>query len=206
MADNVSITSGSGTSIAADEVSSVYYQRVKVSHGADGSATDTSSAAPLPVDAGQSHMIRVAPTVTAGAYAADDCMGGEMTLENAARNANTGGVLHAITMVAEDDSADTWSASDVEVMIFDTNPAGTYTDNIALDSSALTDADAFLLVGSFVLNTKIDLGNVTMLKATGLSHPYTCNGANLYAVAINRGATTPEAADSIQFTFHLVRD
>ncbi len=51
MADNVAITAGSGTSIAADDISSVFYQRVKISHGADGSATDTSTASPLPVTA-----------------------------------------------------------------------------------------------------------------------------------------------------------
>jgi len=49
VADNVAITAGSGTAIAADDISSVWHQRVKVQHGADGSATDTSAAAPLPV-------------------------------------------------------------------------------------------------------------------------------------------------------------
>jgi hypothetical protein len=40
MADNVAITAGTGTSIAADDISSVFYQRVKLSLGADGSAVD----------------------------------------------------------------------------------------------------------------------------------------------------------------------
>jgi hypothetical protein len=40
MADNVAITAGSGTTIAADDISSVFYQRVKVALGADGSAAD----------------------------------------------------------------------------------------------------------------------------------------------------------------------
>lgn len=40
MADNVAITAGSGTSIAADDISSVFYQRVKLSVGADGVAND----------------------------------------------------------------------------------------------------------------------------------------------------------------------
>lgn len=38
MADNVPITAGSGTIIAADDVSGVEYQRVKVTLGADGVA------------------------------------------------------------------------------------------------------------------------------------------------------------------------
>lgn len=41
MADNLAITAGSGTTIAADDVGpGVLYQRVKISVGADGSATD----------------------------------------------------------------------------------------------------------------------------------------------------------------------
>lgn len=40
MADNVAITAGSGTSIAADDITSVFYQRVKLSLGADGTAVD----------------------------------------------------------------------------------------------------------------------------------------------------------------------
>lgn len=49
MADGVAITAGSGTTIATDDIAGVHYQRVKPVHGADGSATDTSTAAPLPV-------------------------------------------------------------------------------------------------------------------------------------------------------------
>lgn len=49
MADNVDITPGTGKSIAADDISSVWYQRVKVTWGADGTANDTSSSNPLPV-------------------------------------------------------------------------------------------------------------------------------------------------------------
>lgn len=40
MADNVPITAGAGTNIAADDVGGVYYQRIKRSYGPDGSASD----------------------------------------------------------------------------------------------------------------------------------------------------------------------
>jgi hypothetical protein len=40
MADNVAVTPGSGATIAADDVGGVLYQRVKISYGGDGSATD----------------------------------------------------------------------------------------------------------------------------------------------------------------------
>jgi hypothetical protein len=49
MADNVTITPGTGATVAADDIGGVLFQRVKIAAGADGSATDVSSAAPLPV-------------------------------------------------------------------------------------------------------------------------------------------------------------
>ncbi len=58
MADNVTITEGSGTQIAADDVAGVKYQRVKVAIGEDGVANDLSSSNPLPVTVSGS------PTVT----------------------------------------------------------------------------------------------------------------------------------------------
>jgi hypothetical protein len=49
MADNVEITAGTGTTVAADEIAGVKHQRVKVEWGADGTANDTSAANPMPV-------------------------------------------------------------------------------------------------------------------------------------------------------------
>ena len=49
MADNLAVTPGTGATVAADDIGGVLHQRVKISAGADGSATDVSSAAPLPV-------------------------------------------------------------------------------------------------------------------------------------------------------------
>lgn len=45
MADNVAITAGAGTTIAADDVGGVLHQRVKVSVGVDGAAADMTAAA-----------------------------------------------------------------------------------------------------------------------------------------------------------------
>lgn len=50
MSDNVTLDTLTGSPVAAaDEIGGAYYQRVKLSQGADGSATDVSSAAPLNV-------------------------------------------------------------------------------------------------------------------------------------------------------------
>jgi hypothetical protein len=50
VADNTTLNTGSGGDvIATDDISGVKHQRVKIEHGADGSATDVSQASPLPV-------------------------------------------------------------------------------------------------------------------------------------------------------------
>lgn len=50
MADNTRLNAGAGGDLfATDEIAGVKHQRVKIQHGADGSATDVSSTSPLPV-------------------------------------------------------------------------------------------------------------------------------------------------------------
>ena len=49
MADNITVTPGTGTTIATDDVGGVHVQRVKATWGVDGTATDVSASNPLPV-------------------------------------------------------------------------------------------------------------------------------------------------------------
>lgn len=49
MPDNVGYTPGTGAVIAADDVGGALFQRVKLTHGVDGSAVDASGSNPLPV-------------------------------------------------------------------------------------------------------------------------------------------------------------
>ena len=49
MADNISITQGSGTTIATEDVSGVQHQKVKLEFGTDGVATLVSASDPLPI-------------------------------------------------------------------------------------------------------------------------------------------------------------
>lgn len=49
MADNVGYTPGVGATVAADEISGVLHQRVKIGIGADGVAVDVSATNPMPV-------------------------------------------------------------------------------------------------------------------------------------------------------------
>lgn len=83
MADNFTTNAGSGGStFASDDISSVQYPRVKPSWGADGSATDTSVAAPMPVQASvESNQMTAGGTVVTPKYAViDAASSGDNTL------------------------------------------------------------------------------------------------------------------------------
>lgn len=55
MADNITITQGSGTTMGTDDVSGIHYPRQKIVHGADGSNDgDTCYATPFPISEGRS--------------------------------------------------------------------------------------------------------------------------------------------------------
>lgn len=49
MADNISVTAGTGTTVATDDIGGVHYQIVKQAYGALDAATLVSSASPFPV-------------------------------------------------------------------------------------------------------------------------------------------------------------
>lgn len=151
---------------------------------------------------GQVFHVFTTPTVTAGAYAANDVVGVEQTLANAARVSGGGGIISSVAMSSE---GGTIAADDVEVLFFTSDPAGTYTDNGAL---AVPDADTFLLLGSVILDTLVDTGDGWLLKATNVNIPYTCTGGtSLFAVAVARGASfAPDATDGVGFVYGLLRD
>jgi len=59
MADNIGYTPGTGATVAADDIGGVLHQRVKLTSGQDGTATDVSESAPLPVaDADSGNLLR----------------------------------------------------------------------------------------------------------------------------------------------------
>ena len=164
----------------------------------DYSTFNVSPNGDLLVDGGQVYVFEQALTVTAGAYAADDVLHGEIEITNAARSSGGTGVIMQIIAAIEDDDADGFVADDIDIVFFRSNPAGTYTDNGAL---SVSDADAFEIEGVVTLNEKFDLGNITILQAANINIPYECNDTSLFAVPVVRGAKTPEATDAIQLRF-----
>lgn len=97
MADNVTITAGVGTTIAADEIAGVKYQRVKLVLGADG-------AADLDVDSGQQVMANSVPVVVASdQWRAPVYLGSpeRLTLDGSAHSATLPTGTNRIRLAAE---------------------------------------------------------------------------------------------------------
>src|SRR5215203_3447910 len=123
MADNLAITAGSGTTIAADDIAGVYYQRVKVTHGADGASTDVSTASPLPVsDAGGSITVDGSVTVS--------------SLPALAAGTNNIGDVDVLTLPAL--AAGSNNIGDVDVLTLPALPTGSNT----IGTVSLTDISA----------------------------------------------------------------
>lgn len=83
MADNFTTNAGSGgATFASDDIGGVQYPRVKPSWGADSSATDTSVAAPMPVQASaESSQMTAGGTVVTPKFAViDAATSGDNTL------------------------------------------------------------------------------------------------------------------------------
>jgi hypothetical protein len=221
MTDNIAITPGSGTTVRTDNIGGAHVQRVKLMWGADGTALDVNSIDPLPVqmDAvqleGESHIGEVGgstgivtPTITMSttAYAANDIIGGEVVLLNAFRSgigAKTTGVAQSLTVLDLEDRKPA-----LNVLVFNANPVGTYTDNAAFSLNA-SDYNKVLGVISVATADYRDLGTVSV--ATPAFQPFCVWGngiSDLYVVIVLTG--TPPAAwtatSSLRLTFGILRD
>ena len=136
MADNVTLNSASGgDTVAADDIGGVKHQRVKIQHGADGSATDVSTASPLPVsDAGGSLTVDSAQlpaalvggrldVVLGAALPAGSANIGDVDIASIAAGDNNIGNVDVVTLPAL--PAGTNNIGDVDVLTLPALPAGT---------------------------------------------------------------------------------
>lgn len=151
MADNLTLNSGSGgATLAADDIAGIHHQRVKIQHGADGSATDVSTASPLPIsDAGGSLTVDNATLAVVGGgteatamrvtIASDstgvlsvDDNGGSLTVDSATLTTIAGAV----------------SGTEMQVDVVAALPAGTNA------------------IGKLAANSGVDIGDVDVTSVT----------------------------------------
>jgi len=187
MADNVAITAGSGTSIAADDISSVFYQRVKISHGADGSATDTSSAAPLPVGTLLT-ITSVTLSLDTSAYADGDVLADSQIIAACLRANDGTGTITNVTVIDEDDQG-----IGFDLLFLDAN-VSLGSENAA---PSITDANARNILGWVRVTASdfIDLGGARLASVPCSIPVKGVSGADdIYVAAISRGAGTYTAS------------
>lgn len=176
MADNTVLNAGSGgDTIATDDIGGVKYQRVKVAFGADGSASDVSSAAPLPVQSIEPTAV-YRLTVPSGAAGASKVY---FDLFNATGSGNSLRILSAFAFV-DLDTAVTGTLG-IELHLTRTTAVGTTGTAATLEGTSVTAPNiAKLDPGLAALNA-----NITARQAPG-------GGATAGAVLGSRYVFTEE--------------
>ena len=147
-------------------------------------------------------IIKHSPTVTAGAYTADDCVGSDHELAGASRIAGACTLLQNFTIID-------MAAQDAEmvVYIFDAEPAaGTYTNDAELD---IHDTDMDKAVGCFSVLAGDYLAAKDNSIATVRNIGLLCrpaSGTSLWAVIKTTGTPTFATANDVQFIYSFLRD
>lgn len=189
MADNINVTPGSGKTIAADDVSGVLYQRVKLAVGVDGVATDLTGESHFGEVATPRSFIDVTLTLDTSAYATGDVLADTQVVSNAMRVADGLGTLQSIVVLDEDDQG---IAFDV---VFLSANVSLGTENAAV---SITDANARNWLGlvSIAGGDYVDLGGsrVAVKMNLGLVVKPATGTRDLYVGAIGRGTATYTAA------------
>ena len=143
----------------------------------------------------------VKPTITAGAYSANDAVGGLMTFNAAAYKTFGSGVIQTITIV--DDAAQN---AEMELHLFDQTFTATG-DNDAFDPS---DADLENYLG-YILVTTADYKSFTDNSAAsvsnvGLAFNLVSTGVNLFGQLVTRGTPTYVATSDLTVKLAILQD
>jgi hypothetical protein len=162
------------------------------------------------IDAGETHIgevggntaiIRLNPTITAGAYSANDVVGGEITLTGAMRTSGGSGILQSLTV----HDADSESAA-LEFYFFDSAPGAAIADNGAFSWNA-TDEDKYLGMVSVLTGDYITRGGDVFATIRNIGLPVVATGsADLFLYIVLTGAPTFTATSDLTFTFGFLRD
>lgn len=146
-------------------------------------------------------LVSCTPTVTAGAYHANDVVGGIQTIANAVRVSAGTGIIQSLTI------SDLAAQKAVfEIYLFSATPGtGTYTNNSAMD---LDDTDALLCIGRIDV-TEADYksladNSIAMIRNIGI--PIKVAATSLFVVIRTTGTPTYTSTSDLKFTFGILRD
>lgn len=191
MANNVPITAGSGTPIAADDISSVWYQRVKLVDGTE----DSTSAIPgdatrgLAVQNRNSNLrVRVASgglTTVTTTYTVGDQAGTIFTIAGAARVTGGGGIIQSIVLLDKGDVG-----TDYRIYFYRASVT-LAADNAAF---AVSDTDMESLCGMVQMPSLIDVGANRIASLGNVGLGYDCAATSLFAAIETRTSNAVYAA------------
>lgn len=184
MADNVAITAGSGTNIAADDVSSVFYQKVKLDVGGDGATLPVSATAnAIPVKA-LDDVITIDATVDTNALADGDVAFATQEVAGFSTAADITSILQSVTVIDPDDQG-----IGIDLIFFSGNTT-LGTENSAPD---IDDTEVLTVIG----RVQVGAGSFYDLVANrvacvyGIGLPMKAGtGGSIWMAGIARGAPT----------------
>lgn len=184
MADNVAITAGSGTSIAADDVSSVFYQKVKLDVGGDGATLPVSATAnAIPVKA-LDDVITIDCTVDTNALADVDVAFATQEVAGFSTAADITSILQSVVVADVDDQG-----IGIDLIFFNANTT-LGTENSAPD---IDDTEVKTVIGRVQVGAGsfYDLGANRIACVYGIGLPMKAGtGGSIWMAGIARGAPT----------------
>lgn len=147
----------------------------------------------------------ITPTlaVTASAYAAGNCMGGKLTLTSAMRISGGTGTWQTLTITDAGNQKPL-----LDVLLFTSNPAGTFTDKSAFPTMSVAD-NALVLARISILSTDWVTfgGSAYCTKVVGAIPVTAAGSANLYAAMnVTSGTPTPTATTNLNAVFGFLCD
>jgi hypothetical protein len=184
MADNVAITAGTGTSIAADDVSSVFYQKVKLDVGGDGETLPVSATAnAIPVKA-LDDVITIDATVDTNALAEGDVAFATQEVANFSTGADITSILQSVVVQDPDDQG-----IGIDLIFFNANTSlGTENSAPDIDDTELLTVIGRVQVGA---GSFYDLGANRVACVYGIGLPMKAGtGGSVWMAGIARGAPT----------------
>jgi hypothetical protein len=200
MADNVAITAGSGTSIAADDVSSVYYQKVKLDVGGDGASLPVSATAnAIPVKA-LDDVITIDATPDTNALSEGDVLFATQEVAGFSTAENTTSILQSVTIASVDAQV-----TGIDLIFFNAATA-LGTENSAPDAD---DTEVLTVIG----RVQIGAGSFYTLSAAnsiacvyGIGLPMKAGtGGSIWVAGIARGTPT-YAGGHLQIKLGVLRN
>lgn len=199
MADNVAITAGTGTAIAADDVSSVFYQKVKLDVGGDGATLPVSATAnAIPVKA-LDDVITIDATPDTNALADGDVAFATQEVAGFSTAADITSILQSVVVADVDDQG-----IGIDLIFFNANTT-LGTENSAPD---IDDTEVLTVIGRVQVGAGsfYDLGANRVACVYGIGLPMKAGtGGSVWMAGIARGTPT-YASGHLQIKLGVLRN